>query len=125
MRFAGLRSVTRAHTLPAPIAATLTVTEIAEELVWHAIDDRGTAAEISLLAISLSNLVGAPGLQSELALDPDDPHRPGSVTGAARWAVDVSVDAIREKFGRDAVGYLPALARSRRRARRVPRARRA
>ena len=33
--------------------------------------------------------------------------------GAARWAVDVSVDAVREKFGRDAVGYLPALARSR------------
>ena len=114
VRFAGLRSVTRAHTLPAPIAATLTVTEIAEELVWHAIDEAGNGPpEISLLAISLSNLVGAQGLQSELALEPDDPHRPGSVTGAARWAVDVSVDAIREKFGRDSVGYLPALARSR------------
>jgi DNA polymerase-4 len=114
VRFPGLRSVTRAHTLRAPVAATLTVTEIAEELVWHAIDDRGNGPpEISLLAISLSNLVGAQGLQSELALEPDDPHRPGSVTGAARWAVDVSVDAIREKFGRDAVGYLPALARSR------------
>jgi DNA polymerase IV len=111
VRFAGLRSVTRAHTLPAPVAATLTVTEIAEELVWQAIGDE--CPEISLLAISLSNLVGVQGLQSELALEPDDPHRPGSVTGAARWAVDVSVDAVREKFGRDAVGYLPALARSR------------
>jgi DNA polymerase-4 len=114
VRFAGMRSVTRAHTLPAAVAATLTVTEIAEELVWHAIDDQGEELpEISLLAISLSNLVGARGLQGELALDPDDPRRPGSVSGAARWAVDVSVDAIRQKFGRDAVGYLPALARSR------------
>jgi DNA polymerase-4 len=110
-----MRSVTRSHTLPAPVAATLTVTEIAEELVWQAIDDQGGGPrDISLLAISLSNLVGAQGLQSELALDhPDDPRRPGSVSGAARWAVDVSVDAIRQKFGRDAVGYLPALARSR------------
>src|SRR3954463_13577201 len=84
VRFAGMRSVTRAHTLPAPVAATLTVTEIAEELVWHAIEDRGNGPpEISLLAISLSTLVGAQGLQSELALEPDDPHRPGSVTGAA------------------------------------------
>jgi DNA polymerase-4 len=114
VRFAGLRSVTRSHTLSGPIAATLTVTEIAEELVWHAIDDHGDGPqEISLLAISMSNLVGAHGLQSELALDPDDPHRPGSVAGAARWAVDVSVDAIRAKFGRNSVGYLPALARSR------------
>jgi DNA polymerase-4 len=114
VRFAGLRSVTRAHTLAAPVAATLTVTEIAEELVWNALGDPdGDPPEISLLAVSLSNLVAVQGLQSELALEPDDPHRPGSATGAARWAVDVSVDAVREKFGRDAVGYLPALARSR------------
>lgn len=90
------------------------MTEIGEELVWHAIDDCGNGPpEISLLAISLSKLVGAHGLQSELALAPDDPYRPGSVTGTARWAVDVSVDAIRQKLGRDAVGYLPALTRSR------------
>jgi DNA polymerase-4 len=114
VRFAGMRSVTRSHTVAVPVAATLTVTEIAEDLVWHALDDHGGAtAEISLLAVSLSNLVQARGLQAELALEPDDPHRPGSVTGAARWAVDTSVDAIRAKFGRDAVGYLPALARSR------------
>ncbi len=114
VRFAGLRSVTRSHTLPAPVAATLTVTEIAEQLVWQALGDRGNdRPEITLLAVSLSNLVEARGLQSELALEPDDPHRPGSVSGTARWAVDASVDAVREKFGRDAVGYLPALARSR------------
>jgi DNA polymerase-4 len=109
-----MRSVTRSHTVAAPVSATLTVTEIAEQLVWRALHDHGDGTtEISLLAVSLSNLVRARGLQAELSLEPDDPHRPGSATGAARWAVDTSVDAIRAKFGRDAVGYLPALARSR------------
>ena len=32
-------------------------------------------------------------------------HRPGAPSGAARWGVDRSVDAIRERFGHDAVGY--------------------
>jgi DNA polymerase-4 len=35
----------------------------------------------------------------------DQGHRPGSPTGAARWAVDRSIDAVRDKFGRSAVGY--------------------
>ncbi len=41
VRFTGMRSVTRATTLPAPLAATLTLTEIAEQLVWNAIHDQG------------------------------------------------------------------------------------
>jgi DNA polymerase-4 len=113
VRFAGLRSVTRATTLPAPLAATLTLTEIAEELAWAAIEEQADhRVEISLLAISTSNLVALPALQSELPLPPDDPRRAGSATGSARWAVDVSVDAVRRRFGKDAVGYLPALARA-------------
>src|SRR5690606_36030157 len=39
VRFAGMRSVTRSHTLVEPVAATLTLTEIAETLVWSAIAD--------------------------------------------------------------------------------------
>jgi DNA polymerase-4 len=114
VRFAGLRSVTRSLTLPAPLAATLTLTEIAEDLVWAALADQPEdQPEISLLAISASNLVIVPALQSELPLPPDDPRRAGSPAGSARWAVDVSMDAVRRKFGKEAVGYWPALLRQR------------
>src|SRR5215207_10076725 len=55
VRFAGMTAVTRSLTLPAPIAATLTLTEVAEQLAWQALADHADA-EISLLAISVSNL---------------------------------------------------------------------
>jgi DNA polymerase-4 len=108
VRFTELRSVTRSLTLAQPVATTLTLTEIAERLAWSAIDDHA-GAEITLLAISVSQLCEQRALQLELDLDPPDPWRPGSPTGAARWAVDASMDAIRTRFGRDAVGYAPAL----------------
>ena len=44
--------------------------------------------EISLLAISVSNLAPQHVIQLELPLPPPDPRRPGSATGAARWALD-------------------------------------
>ena len=110
VRFAGMRSVTRSVTRSTPVAATLTLTELAEQLVWQAIDDqRPREPEISLLAISVSNLVVLHAIQLELPLEPEDPQRPGSPQGAARWAADRSMDAIREKFGKDAVGYLVEL----------------
>jgi DNA polymerase-4 len=56
----------------------------------------------------VSNLAAQQTIQLELPMDPDDPRRPGSPTGAARWAVDRSVDAVRDRFGRAAVGYLAA-----------------
>jgi DNA polymerase IV len=113
VRFAGMRSVTRSLTLPGPVAATLTLTEVAEQLAWQAIRDQETAVDVSLLAISVSNLTVQHAIQLELPVPPDDPRRPGSATGSARWALDSSVDAVRDRFGREAVGYLPARARSR------------
>jgi DNA polymerase-4 len=113
VRFAGMRSVTRSLTLAAPIATTLTLTEVAEQLAWQAIHDQDDpAVEISLLAISVSNLAVQHTIQLELELPPDDPRRPGSRRGAARWAVDRSIDAVRRRYGRDAVGYLPERTRS-------------
>jgi DNA polymerase-4 len=115
VRFAGMRAVTRSLTLSAPIATTLTLTEVAEQLAWQAIRDQDddatteTTTEISLLAISVSNLVIQHAVQLELPLPPEDPRRPGSATGAARWALEVSMDAVRRRFGREAVGYLPAV----------------
>ena len=113
VRFAGMRSVTRSLTLPGPVAATLTLTEVAEQLAWQAIRDQDRPVEISLLAISVSNLTVQHAIQLELPVPPDDPRRPGSAIGSARWALDSSVDAVRDRFGREAVGYLPARARSR------------
>jgi DNA polymerase IV len=105
VRFASMRAVTRSHTSPNPTSATLTLTEIAERLVYKALSDHADQYQISLLAISVSNLVDQPVLQLELPILPDEPERPGSRIGAARWAVDHSVDAVRRRFGRSAVGY--------------------
>ncbi|MCK6210430.1 DNA polymerase IV [Georgenia sp. EYE_87] len=111
VRFAGMRSVTRSRTLPGPVSATLTLTEMAEALVWQAIRDQTETPEITLLAVSVSNLTRQAAVQLELPLQPEDPWRPGSPTGSARWALDRSMDAARARFGRDAVGYLPATMR--------------
>ena len=109
VRFPGMRSVTRSLTLPGPVATTLTLTEVAEQLVWQAIRDQpGESTEVTLLAVSVSGIVDQEALQLELPLHPDDPRRPGSEHGAARWAVDRSVDEVRRRFGPRAVGYLPA-----------------
>jgi len=110
VRFAGMRSVTRSHTLAEPVATTLTLTEIAERLVWSAIGDN-PGEEITLLSVSVSNLTDQRVIQPELDLEPEDPWRPGSATGTARRAVDGSMDAIRTRFGGDAVGYLAAVRR--------------
>jgi DNA polymerase-4 len=87
------------------VSTTLTLIEIAEALVRIALADHPDQRQISLLAISMSNLVDQPVLQLELPVLPDDAHRPGSNVGAARWAVDHSMDAVRRRFGRTAVGY--------------------
>ena len=105
VRFASMSAVTRSHTGPHSVSATLTLTEIAARLVDRALADHPDQHQISLLAISVSNLVDQPVLQLELPLQPDEPDRPGSRIGAARWAVDHSVDAVRQRFGRSAVGY--------------------
>lgn len=105
VRFPGMRAVTRSHTAGAPISTTLTLTETAETLVRRALAENSGEREITLLAISVSNLVDQPVLQLELAVLRDDAIRPGSPTGSARWAVDHSMDAVRKRFGRAAVGY--------------------
>jgi DNA polymerase-4 len=106
VRFADMRSVTRSVTLSGPIAATVGLTDVAVELARTALADHPRERRISLLAVSVSHLADQRVLQLELPLGlPDEPLRPGTSAGAARWSVDRSVDAIRLRFGRDVIGY--------------------
>ncbi|MBO0728325.1 MAG: DNA polymerase IV [Acidimicrobiaceae bacterium] len=106
VRFTQLRSVTRSITLPMAISSTLTLTEVATRLAETALADHPGEREITLLGVSVSHLADEEALQLEMPLLPgDDEHRPGAPRGAARWAVDRSMDAVRDKFGRSAVGY--------------------
>jgi DNA polymerase-4 len=108
VRFADLRSVTRSLTLPAPVAATSSLAEIAEELVRGVLASHPEERTISLLAISVSNLERHPRLQLELPLGlAGEERRPGSRRGRARRAADRAVDAIRDRFGRQAIAYGP------------------
>ncbi len=106
VRFADLHSVTRSATLPAPISATAILAEIAEDLVRGVLADHPHERAISLLAISVSNLEEHPVVQLELPLGlEDEKRRPGTKEGMARGVVDRAVDAIRGRFGWEAVGY--------------------
>ena len=106
VRFADLRSVTRAMTLDAPISATVILAEIADELVRSVLADHPEEKSISLLAISVSQLETCWDLQLELPLGlKDEKRRPGTGRGMARWLADRAIDKIRDRFGWEAVGY--------------------
>jgi DNA polymerase-4 len=106
VRFADLRAVTRSITLAAPVSATATLAEIAEDLVRTALADHPDERAISLLAISVSHLEHNADMQLELplALIGED-RRPGSKRSMARWTADRAMDRIRDRFGWDSVGY--------------------
>ena len=64
--------------------------------------------------MSVSNLCPEHSLQLELPLDIPGRGRSRGIRRASevegcRWGVDRSIDAIREKFGRTAVGYATAV----------------
>jgi DNA polymerase-4 len=107
VRFADLRSVTRALTVPAPICSTLAIADLATELVRGVLVDHPDEKSISLLGISVSHLGDLPAtMQLELPLGLDaERYTPGSRKGIARGRADRAIDAIRKRFGREAVGY--------------------
>jgi DNA polymerase-4 len=105
VRFADMRAVIRATTLPEPVSATVTIAEIAEELVGVVYRDYPRERQISLLAISVSQLEPQSVLQLELGLGRDNPQRPGTRRGAARWQADRAMDSVRNRFGKEAIAY--------------------
>jgi DNA polymerase IV len=106
VRFADLRAVTRSRTLPAPIAATASLAEVAEDLVRGVLVSHPQEKIVSLLAISVAGLDERAVMQLELPLGlADEAGRPGTRTGAARLLADRAIDSIRKRFGREAAGY--------------------
>ncbi|MEH2591555.1 DNA polymerase IV [Bradyrhizobium sp. AZCC 1721] len=106
VRFADLSSVTRSVTLDAPISATMILAELAEELVRAILANHPDEKTISLVAISVSHLEAHWDLELELPFGlRNEARRPGTKMGMARWAADCAVDKIRDRFGRDAIGY--------------------
>jgi DNA polymerase-4 len=67
--------VARSVTLDAPISATATLAEIAEDLVRSALADHPDEKTVSLLAISVSHLEKRWKLQLELPLGLEDEKR--------------------------------------------------
>jgi DNA polymerase-4 len=110
VRFADLRAVTRSLTLSGPISATRALAEIAEDLVRGVLADHRDEKTISLLAISVSHLEVPTMVQLELPLGlPAEGRRPGTTQGLARSRADRAVDAIRKRFGEQAVDYASAV----------------
>lgn len=98
--------MTRAVTLPAAVAATAILAEVAEDLVRGVRRDFPQERFISLLGISVSHLAQIDGMQLEFSLGlADEPRRPGARRGAARWQADRAMDAVRGRFGWEAIGY--------------------
>jgi DNA polymerase IV len=75
VRFADLHSVTRSITFDAPILATASLAEIAEELVRTALADHPDEGIISLLGMSVSHLERHWAVQLELPLGLEDEKR--------------------------------------------------
>lgn len=106
VRFADLRSVTRAITVATPVSATRALAEIAEDLVRGVLADHPGERWLSLLGISVSHLEAHATVQLELQLGlPDEGQRAGTKEGVARSRADQAIDAIRKRFGGGAVDY--------------------
>ncbi len=101
-RFTDMSSVTRAKTLRGPTASSAVLYRTGAGLVDTILADHPDRG-LNLLGISVSNLERGTALQLELGLD-DDEASPGNPRELELQALDEAVDALREKFGRKAVG---------------------
>jgi DNA polymerase IV len=106
VRFGDMTAVTRAATLPGPIAETDAIYRQASSLADALVAERAEGREVNLVGISISMLHRAPHIQLELdllGLEEDPVVRAGSVENVRRHDLDAAVDRARERFGRQAV----------------------
>lgn len=104
VRFPGPRVVSRSHTLPSPTNSTSALANLGAELVRRALE-ASDEQPVTLIGISVSNLTTYDVVQLELELDEGDVLRSGSGEDLRRRSLDTTVDAVRERFGRELVRY--------------------
>ena len=97
-----LEPLPRSHTLDSPTGSTAALTELGSELLLRALDV-ANGEPATLIGLSVSSLATDDAVQLELDLDGGSVLRSGSAADLKRRSLDSSVDAIREKFGRDLV----------------------
>ncbi len=101
-------NVSRSRTLDAPVGTTDAINRVARELVDDAIGGREEPA--TLIGIAVSHLADSAAVQMELGFDDaevddaGDVARAGSSRSDAASAVDRQLDAIRDRFGKKAIG---------------------
>lgn len=104
LRFPGPRSVTRSHTLTSPTGSTAALSNLGMVLVDRALEEnRGET--VTLIGLSVSNLTTEDSRQLELDLGEGDVLRSGSDTALKRSSLEDSIDAVREKYGRELLRY--------------------
>jgi len=101
-RFTDMASVTRSKTLRGATASSAVLYRTGASLVDKVLEDHPDRG-LNLLGISVSNLERGTALQLELGVG-DDEASPGNPKELELQALDEAVDALREKFGRRAVG---------------------
>ncbi len=101
-RFTDMASVTRAKTLRGPTASSAVLYRTGSGLVDKILEDHPNRG-LNLLGITVSNLERGSALQLEFGLG-EDGASPGNPRELELQALDEAVDALREKFGRRAVG---------------------
>lgn len=106
VRFDDMTAVTRAVTLPGPVAETNAIFHQSVALADALVVERADGRRVTLVGISMSMLHHAPHIQLELPLDDlgsDPVVRAGSEANVRHHDLDTAVDQARERFGADAV----------------------
>ncbi len=104
VRYPGPRLVSRSHTLTAPTASTTALANLGMELVHRGLQV-SDEEPVTLIGMAVSNLTTDQYLQLELDIDDGDVLRMGSAADVRRRSLDESVDAVRDRFGRELVRF--------------------
>lgn len=104
VRYPGPRLVSRSHTLASPTASTAAIANLGVELVHRALEV-SEEEPVTLIGMSVSKLTTDQYLQLEFDIDDGDVLRMGSAEDLRRRSLDESVDAVRDRFGRELVRF--------------------